>query len=169
MIISLIAALAKNRVIGKNNDLPWRLPDDMKYFMETTKGHCVIMGRKNYDSLPLKFRPLANRTNIVITRQQNFKAEGCIVVHSMEDALNVARQHQEKEVFVMGGAEIYAQALPLAHRLYLTQIDATIEGDTFFPAVDLGVYKELSRRKHSADQKHPYAFDFVVYERQNHI
>lgn len=165
MIISLIAALAKNRVIGKNNDLPWRLPDDMKYFMETTQGHCVIMGRKNYDSLPLKFRPLANRTNIVVTRQQNFKAEGCIVVHSMDDALNVARQHHEKEVFVMGGAEIYAQALPIANRLYLTEIDAEIEGDTFFPAVDHQVYTELSRKKHGVDEKHQYAFDFVVYEK----
>lgn len=170
MIISLIAALAKNRVIGKNNDLPWRLPDDMKYFMETTQGHCVIMGRKNYDSLPKKFKPLTNRTNIVVTRQQNFKAEGCIVVHSIEDALAIAReQKEEEEVFVMGGAEIYAQALPIAHRLYLTEIEVEIEGDTFFPAVDHGVYKELSRRNHGVDQKHPYAFDFVVYERQNHI
>lgn len=169
MIVSLIAALAKNRVIGKNNDLPWRLPDDMKYFMETTKGHCVIMGRKNYDSLPKKFKPLSDRTNIVVTRQQNFEAAGCIVVHSMEDALAVAKQHQEKEVFVMGGAEIYAQALSLANRLYLTEIDAEIEGDTFFPPVEYSLYKELSRKKHGVDEKHRYAFDFVVYERQNHI
>ncbi len=166
MIISLIAALAKNRVIGKNNDLPWRLPDDMKYFMETTKGHCVIMGRKNYDSLPHKFRPLANRTNIVVTRQQNFEAKGCIVVHSMEDALKAAQQHNEKEVFVMGGAEIYAQALKVANRLYLTEIDAEIDGDTFFPAVNYNDYKEISRIKHHADEKHRYAFDFVVYERK---
>lgn len=166
MIISLIAALAKNRVIGKNNDLPWRLPDDMKYFMETTKGHCVIMGRKNYDSLPHKFRPLANRTNIVVTRQQNFEAAGCIVVHSMEDALKEALKQKEKEVFVMGGAEIYAQALEVANRLYLTEIDAEIDGDTFFPAVNYNDYKEISRIKHHADEKHRYAFDFVVYERK---
>lgn len=166
MIISLIAALAKNRVIGKNNDLPWRLPDDMKYFMETTKGHCVIMGRKNYDSLPHKFRPLANRTNIVVTRQQNFEAAGCIVVHSIEDALNVARQQKEVEVFVMGGAEIYSQALPVANRLYLTEIDAEIDGDTFFPAVNHKDYKEISRINHNTDEKHRFAFDFVVYEKQ---
>lgn len=165
MIISLIAALAKNRVIGKNNDLPWRLPDDMKYFMETTKGHCVIMGRKNYDSLPHKFRPLANRTNIVVTRQQNFEAAGCIVVHSMEDALKTAQQHNEKEVFVMGGAEIYKQALPVANRLYLTEIDGEIDGDTFFPSVNYNDYTEISRINHGADEKHRYAFDFVVYER----
>lgn len=169
MILSLIAALAKNRVIGKNNDLPWRLPDDMKYFMETTQGHCVIMGRKNYDSLPKKFKPLSNRTNIVVTRQQNFKADGCIVVHSMEDALAVAREQKEKEVFVMGGAEIYTQALPMSNRLYLTEIEAEIEGDTFFPTVNYSVYKELSRKRHAVDEKHQYAFDFVVYERQNPI
>ena len=169
MIVSLIAALAKNRVIGKNNDLPWRLPDDMKYFMETTKGHCVIMGRKNYDSLPHKFRPLANRTNIVVTRQQNFEAAGCIVVHSIEDALNVARQQKEVEVFVMGGAEIYSQALPVANRLYLTEIDAEIDGDTFFPAVNHKDYKEISRINHNADEKHRFAFDFVVYEKQNQL
>lgn len=168
-MISLIAALAKNRVIGKNNDLPWRLPDDMKYFMETTKGHCVIMGRKNYDSLPQKFRPLANRTNIVVTRQQNFEAEGCIVVHSMEDALKTAQQHNEKEVFVMGGAEIYAQALKAANRLYLTEIDAEIDGDTFFPVVNYKAYKEVSRTRHHADEKHRYAFDFVIYEKQMQI
>ena len=169
MIISLIAALAKNRVIGKNNDLPWRLPDDMKYFMETTKGHCVIMGRKNYDSLPHKFRPLSNRTNIVVTRQKNFEAAGCIVVHSMKDALKVAQQQKETEVFVMGGAEIYTQALDVANRLYLTEIDAEVDGDTFFPALNYNLYKETSRKSHAADEKHRYAFDFVVYERKNPI
>src|SRR5690606_11318995 len=92
MIISAIAALSKNRVIGKNNDLPWRLPDDMKHFMETTKGHHVIMGRKNYDSLLDKFKPLPNRTNMVITRQQNFTAPGCIVLHSVEAGLEIARK-----------------------------------------------------------------------------
>lgn len=169
MIISLIAALAKNRVIGKNNDLPWRLPDDMKYFMEITKGHCVIMGRKNYDSLPIKFRPLSNRINIVVTRQLNFEAAGCIVVHSMDDALQVAHQQKEEEVFVMGGAEIYTQALPVANRLYLTEIEAEIEGDTYFPAVNHTMYKEISRTKHAIDEKHRYAFDFVVYEKQTQI
>ncbi len=165
MIISLIAAHTTNKVIGKNNDLPWRLPDDMKYFMETTKGHCVIMGRKNYESIPHKFRPLPNRINIVVTRQNNFKAEGCQVVHSLEEGIHFAKAHQEHEVFIIGGAEIYQQALPLADQLYLTEIHATIEGDTYFPTVDYHVFKEHSRIKHTADDKHAYPFDFVLYKR----
>ncbi|GCC51933.1 dihydrofolate reductase [Chryseotalea sanaruensis] len=165
MTISLIAALAKNRIIGKDNDLPWHLPDDMKFFMQSTKGHCVIMGRKNYDSLPPKYRPLANRTNIVVTRQKDFKAEGCHVVHSLEDALAFAKQQHETEVFVIGGAEIYKQALPHADLLYLTEIDANIEGDTYFPSVDHSKFKEQSRVAHAADAKHAFAFDFVLYKR----
>src|SRR6185436_10311768 len=106
MIISLIAAVTENHVIGKDNDLPWKLPDDMKFFMNTTKGHHVIMGRKNYDSLHEKFKPLPNRTNIVVTRQKNFNAPGCIVVHSVEEATKIARTNNETETFVIGGAEI---------------------------------------------------------------
>lgn len=166
MIISLIAALSSNRVIGKNNDLPWRLPDDMKYFMETTKGHHVIMGRKNYQSLPEKFRPLPNRTNIVVTRSTNFVAPGCQVVHSLENALAIARSTNQQEVFIIGGAEIYALGLGLATRLYLTEILAEVEGDTYFPEVNLTAWKELSRKRHLADDRHRYAFDFVVYERK---
>jgi dihydrofolate reductase len=165
MIISLIAALSENRVIGKNNDLPWRLPDDMKYFMETTKGHYVIMGRKNYQSLPEKFRPLPNRTNIVITRSQNFNAPGCEIAHNLTDALNTARRANQQEVFVIGGAEIYALSLSIAHRLYLTEIKAEIAGDTFFPRLNMTEWKELTRKKHPIDTKHLFEFDFVVYER----
>jgi len=166
MIISLIAALSLNRVIGKNNDLPWRLPDDMKYFMESTKGHYVIMGRKNYQSLPDKFRPLPNRTNIVITRSQDFKAPGCQVVHTLNDALEITRKANQQQVFIIGGAEIYALALPLANRLYLTEIQAEVVGDTYFPEVNMTTWKELSRRRHLADDRHLFAFDFVVYERK---
>jgi dihydrofolate reductase len=165
MIVSLIAAHTRNRVIGKNNDLPWRLPNDMKYFMETTQGHCVIMGRKNYESLPPKYRPLANRTNIVVTRTLQYEAPGCTVVHSFTDALAAAEQKNESEVFIIGGAEIYAQALPLAHRLYLTEIDAQLEGDTYFPVVNYQAFKEVVRKKNVADGRHAYSFDFVVYER----
>jgi dihydrofolate reductase len=167
MIISLIAALSKNRVIGKNNDLPWHLPDDMKYFMQTTRGHYVIMGRKNYDSIPEKFRPLADRTNIVVTRQQNFSAPGCLVVNSLEEGLALAKSNQEKEAFIIGGSEIYQQGLPHATRLYLTEIDAHIEGDTFFPEFDKSKWKEVSRKKHLQDEKHKFAFDFVVFDRDN--
>jgi len=166
MIISLIAAVAQNRVIGKNNDLPWKLPDDMKYFMQTTKGHHVIMGRKNYDSLPPKFRPLANRTNWVVTRQENFQAPGCTVVGSLEAAFAAIEKEKPKEIFVIGGADIYKQALPLAHRLYLTEIKASIEGDVFFPTFDSNDWKESARQHHPADDRHAYAFDFVVYDRK---
>lgn len=165
MIISLIAAITKNHVIGKNNALPWHLPDDMKYFMQTTKGHHVIMGRKNYESLPEKFRPLPNRTNIVITRQRNFKAPQCMVVHSIEEGIEIARKNGEAELFIIGGAAIYQQAMPQTQRMYLTEIDATLEGDTHFPGFVKSEWREVSRRHHSADERHAYAFDFVVYER----
>lgn len=165
MIISMIAALSKNRVIGKNNDLPWKLPDDMKFFMDTTKGHHAIMGRKNYESIPHKFKPLPERVNIVVTRQKNFHAPGCIVVDSLEKGLEIAKQNQETETFVIGGAEIYRLGLPYANKLYLTEIDAVIEGDTYFPEFDQREWRQLSRVHHDADARHKYPFDFVVYEK----
>ncbi|MFM7855661.1 MAG: dihydrofolate reductase, partial [Flammeovirgaceae bacterium] len=131
MTISLIAALTKNQVIGKNNDLPWHLPDDMKYFMQTTKGHCVVMGRKNFDSIPEKFRPLPNRTNIVVTRQSNWKAEKCIAVNSLPDAISIGKQKNETELFIIGGAEIYTLGFPITQRMYLTEIQTELAGDTF--------------------------------------
>ncbi|MCB0487625.1 MAG: dihydrofolate reductase [Cyclobacteriaceae bacterium] len=166
MKISLIAALSQNRVIGKNNDLPWRLPDDMKYFMETTSGHHVIMGRKNYDSLPEKFKPLPNRINIVVTRQKGFKAAGCEIVHSIEEGVEIGRKAEERELFIIGGAEIYKASLAVADCLYLTEIDAIIEGDTYFPEINPSEWREVSRKRHEADQKHKHAFDFVVYDRK---
>jgi dihydrofolate reductase len=165
MMISLIAAVTQNYLIGKDNDLPWHLPDDMKYFMQTTKGHHTVMGRKNYDSIPAKFRPLQNRTNIVVTRQQSFLAPGCIVVNSLEHALEIARQNGESETFIIGGAAIYALGLPFADKLYLTELKAEIEGDTYFPPVNLSEWREISRKHHETDDRHRYAFDFVVYEK----
>ncbi|HEY0770403.1 MAG TPA: dihydrofolate reductase [Sphingobacteriaceae bacterium] len=165
MILSMIAAVARNLTIGKDNDLPWKLPDDMKFFMNTTKGHFVIMGRKNYDSLHEKFKPLPNRTNIVVTRQRDFKAPGCMVTHNVNDAIAIAKNANEKETFIIGGAEIYKLALPEADRLYLTEIEADVEGDTFFPAFSKQEWKETSRNHHPADEKHKFAFDFVVYDR----
>lgn len=167
MTISLIAALTRNRVIGKNNDLPWHLPDDMKYFMQTTKGHYVIMGRRNYESIPAKYRPLPDRTNIVVTRQAHFHAPGCIVVHSLSEGLDTAAKSGEHEVFIIGGAQIYREALPLAQRLYLTEIHAELDGDTFFPELNLSEWKEISRQHHPADNRHQFAFDFVIYDRIN--
>ncbi len=167
MIVSLIAALTQNRVIGKNNDLPWHLPDDMKYFMNTTKQHHVVMGRKNYESIPEKFRPLPNRNNIVVSRNINFQAPQCIVTDSLEKAVTIANEAGEKELFVIGGAEIYHLAMPLADRLYLTEIAATLEGDTYFPAVDKSQWREVSRVHHDANNRHLFAFDFVQYQRKN--
>ena len=165
MIVSAIAALSKNRVIGKDNDLPWRLPDDMKFFMETTRGHHVIMGRKNYDSLHPKFKPLPQRTNIVITRQDDLHAPGCTVMHAVEPALEMAENNSEDECFIIGGAEIYKLAMPYTTRLYLTEIDAHVQGDTYFPEVNMRNWKETRRTHHPADQRHAYAFDIVVYDR----
>ena len=164
MIISLIAALTRNRVIGKDNDLPWHLPDDMKYFMQTTKGHHVVMGRKNYDSIPEKFRPLPNRTNIVVTRQKDLKLPGCLVVNALEDAVSIARNAGESELFIIGGSTIYRLGLPFADRLYLTEIDAELDGDTHFPAINRNDWKEVSRKHHPADDRHAFPFDFVIYD-----
>lgn len=165
MIVSAIAALSTNRVIGRNNDLPWRLPDDMKFFMNKTKGHHVVMGRKNYDSLHEKFKPLPQRTNIVITRQQDFVAPGCIVVNAIEPALELAAKNSETECFIIGGAEIYKLAMPYTTRLYLTEIDAIIEGDTYFPEIDQADWVETSREHHPGDDRHRFPFDIVVYNR----
>mgnify|MGYP006281644383 CR=1 FL=1 len=165
-MISLIAAVSANRVIGKSNDLPWHLPDDMRFFMQTTQGHAVIMGRRNYASIPEKYRPLPNRLNIVITRQENFQAPGCTVVGTPESALKAAKAAVEEEVFIIGGGEVYAAFMGIADRLYITEIDAEIEGDTFFPEFSTDNWTETSRRHHSADDRHRYSFDFVVYDRK---
>lgn len=166
MTISLIAALTRNHVIGRNNDLPWHLPDDMKYFMQTTKGHHVIMGRRNYDSIPEKFRPLPNRTNLVVTRQKDLRLPQCRVVNSLEEAIDVARTASEQELFIIGGAAIYTLGMPLAHRLYLTEIDTELQGDTFFPDFNKSEWTEVSRKHHPADDRHAYPFDFVIYNRK---
>jgi len=165
MIISLIAALSKNRVIGKNNDLPWHLPDDMKYFMQTTKGHHVIMGRKNYESIPEKFRPLPNRTNIVVTRQRDFSAPNCTIVNSIEQGLAMAKKAGELETFIIGGAQIYEEGMALTQRMYLTEIQAEIEGDTYFPEIQFRKWKETLRIHHPIDERHKFKFDFVIYDR----
>lgn len=165
MIISLIAAVADNNVIGRNNDLPWHLPTDMKHFRDTTMGHCVIMGRKNYDSIPLKYRPLEGRTNIVVTRQKNFKADGCIVVHSVKDALEECKKKNETEVFVIGGADIYNQTMDIADRIHYTKIHHSFDGDAFFPKIDLHKWKLISKKDIAADEKNKFPFSFCVYEK----
>lgn len=132
-IISAIAALGNQNQIGHGNNLIWHIPDDLKRFKELTLGHVVIMGRKTYESIPEKFRPLPNRTNIVITRDTTYEAPGCIIVHSIEEALKEAKKIEDQEAFIIGGAEIYTQALPYTDKLYLTLIDSDTPGDSFFP------------------------------------
>ncbi len=166
MIVSMIAAMGSNRVIGKDNDIPWHLPDDFKYFKNTTRGHHVIMGRKNWESLPHSFQPLPGRPNIIITRQSGFKAEGGQVVPSLEQALEIASKNNEPEAFIIGGGEIYRMGLILADRIYLTEINQAFDGQVTFPDFDKSVWQEESREHHSADERHKYSFDFVVYSRK---
>ncbi len=168
MRVSLIVAVANNGVIGKDNDLIWHLPKDMKFFKETTLGHHVIMGRKNFESIPEKYRPLPNRTNVVITRQSDYKAEGCVVVNSVEEALEIAEQNGDTEPFIIGGGQIYKIALEqnLVDKIYLTKVHHTFEGDTFFP--ELGNYwKESERIDCKADEKHAHDYSFLTFEKIN--
>lgn len=166
MHIALIWAMARNGVIGRDNKLPWYLPEDLKYFKRVTTGKPVIMGRKTYDSIG---RPLPNRTNIVVTRDASLQLPGVKVVTSLDDALDLARAESVisdvEEVIVMGGAEIYAQALPLADRLYVTLVHAEVDGDAVFPPIDLDAYQELAREDFTAEGPNPYDYSFVVYER----
>jgi len=167
MRVSLIWAMARNRVIGRDNALPWRLPDEMRYFMRTTLGKPVIMGRKQWQSM---HKPLPKRTNIVITRDRSFAANGAIVVHTLDEALARAQDTlgadaAHGEAMVIGGAEIYALALPVADRLYCTLIDADIDGNTRFPEFDQRAFREISREDHPADDRHAYAYSIRVLDR----
>jgi len=165
--VSLIWAMARNRVIGRDNALPWRLPDEMRYFMRTTLGKPVIMGRKQWQSMD---KPLSKRTNIVITRDRSFVANGAIVVHTLDEALAKARDAlgadaAHGEAMVIGGAEIYALALPVADRLYCTKIDADIDGNTHFPEFDERAFREVSREDHRSDERHAYSYSIRVLDR----
>lgn len=166
MKISLIAAVAHNNVIGKNNRLIWRLPADMKFFKDKTTGHCVVTGRKNYESIPEKFRPLPERTNIVVTRQQGYRAPGAIVAETIEQALAIAKEKNETEVFIIGGGDVYKQTIGIAHKLYITHINHTFEGDTFFPEIDLTYWKEIRRDVFLPDEKNKYPFYIAEYQRK---
>ncbi|MGC3982195.1 MAG: type 3 dihydrofolate reductase [Steroidobacteraceae bacterium] len=159
-MLSLILAVADNGVIGQQNGLPWRLPEDLKRFKQVTLGKPVIMGRKTFDSIG---KPLPGRTNIVITRQPDLQLPGCTVVPSLPTALVAAGAVEE--AMIMGGAEIYRQALPLAQRIYLTQVHAQIEGDAYFEALDAKQWQEIAREDYSADARHAHAYSFVVLER----
>ena len=159
-MITMIAAIGSNNAIGKDNELLWHLPNDLKRFKKVTAGHHVIMGRKTYESLG---RPLPNRTNIIISRNEEFRAEGCVVVNSLEAALAAAVA--DPNPFILGGAQIYTQAMPLADVLDITLVKANLEADAFFPEIDPTVWKEVSREDFQADDIHAYNYSFVKYKK----
>lgn len=159
-MISLIAAVARNRVIGAGNRLIWHISEDLRHFKTITSGHPVIMGRKTFESLG---RPLPNRTNVVISRQTDYRAEGCIVVDSLVNALLLFPAAEE--VFIIGGAQIYAQALPLADRFYLTEVDADFSGDTYFPEWDRSEWRLTEQDSFPRGEKFPHPFTFLRYDR----
>ena len=163
MKLSLIAALATNDVIGRDNQVPWHLPTDLRRFKELTMGHHLVMGRKTFDSVG---RPLPGRTTVVITRSNDWSADGVAVVHSLEDALRVAANAGESEVFIAGGAEIYELAMHRADRMYLTRVHAEVEGDTFFPEFDdVSEWRLVDAEHCEADERNLYPFSFLTYER----
>lgn len=162
MLISLIAALDHNMVIGKNNDIPWRLPKEWEYVKKTTMGHPIIMGRKNFESIG---RALPGRRNIILTRDKGYSAEGCEVVHSIEDIFTSCEN--EGEVFIFGGEQIYTLFLPYVDKMYITKIHYEFDGDTFFPEINFENWNEVSVEKGTTDEKNPYIYYFHIYERKS--
>ena len=160
--VTLIAAASENNIIGKDNKLIWRLSDDLKHFKELTKGHFVIMGRKTFESMP---KALPNRTNVIITRKTDYKAENTIVVNSLEKALKVAEN--DNQPFVIGGGEIYKLSMEIADRIELTRVHTSIEGDTSFPEIDLEKWKEVKNEKRFKNEKNEYDFSFLRYDKIN--
>jgi dihydrofolate reductase len=163
VIVSIIAAMDRKRGIGVDNKLPWRLSADLKRFRDLTMGHHIIVGRKTFESIG---RPLPGRRMIVVTRNRAYKAEGCDLVHSVEDALNLARERDESEVFICGGAEIYAQSIGIADRMYLTLVEAEVAADIFFPEFDEREWSEPERFYQPADEKNQYPFTFELLVRR---
>ncbi|HKJ05839.1 MAG TPA: dihydrofolate reductase [Flavobacteriaceae bacterium] len=159
-MITIIAAVAKNNALGKDNKLIWHLPADLKRFKKVTSGHHVIMGRKTYESLG---KPLPNRTNIIITRKKDYTAENCIVVHSLTEAIAAAKN--DENPYILGGAEIYQQAIKIADKLDLTFVHKAFEADAFFPEINKNKWVETSRKDYKADEKNKYDYSFVTYKR----
>ena len=163
-MLSMIVAVSENNVIGKENKLLWHLPDDLKHFKRTTKGHHVIAGRKTFES---QGRPLPKRTNIVITRNKDICIEGCHIAHSLDEAIVMARE--DNEPFIIGGEEIYKQAMEKVDRIYITRIHETFDGDTYFPEIDERKWEVVSSKYHGIDDKHPYPFTIYILEKKTHI
>ncbi len=161
MKISLIVAASENNVIGRDNDLPWKLPDDMKFFVRTTKGHHILTGRKNLESFG---KLLPNRTNIVLTKKRDYEFEGAAIFHELEEAVEFARSRGEEELMVIGGGEIYRQFMDKADRIYLTRVHTEIEGDTYFPELNED-WKLISEEYHPKDERHAFDFTFMMFDR----
>jgi dihydrofolate reductase len=161
MTLSLVVAASSNNVIGRDGGLPWHLPDDLRQFKRLTTGKAVIMGRSTYESIG---RPLPDRRNIVMTRNADYVADGCDVVSSVSEAMDAVEGAEE--VMIIGGGQVYRDFLPLANRIYLTRVQAEVEGDTYFPEIDEAAWRLVSSEHHAADEKHRYAFDVMVFERR---
>ncbi len=163
MIVSLIAAMGKNRVIGKDNKMMWHLPLEFKYFKDTTFGHCIITGRKNFEA---QGRPLPGRTNIVITRQKDLELAGCVVVNSLDAALDYAKENGETEAFVTGGGQIYAQAVAKADKIYLTEVDYATEGQVYFPEFNESEYQKELVHAEGVSEKNKLAWQAFLYTKK---
>ncbi|WP_395634215.1 dihydrofolate reductase [Flavobacterium sp.] len=160
-MITVIAAVAENNALGKENQLLWHLPDDFKRFKTLTSGHYIIMGRKTFESFP---KPLPNRTHVIISRQANYQPEGCIVVNSLEQAIEACPKTEE--VYIIGGGEIYRQSIAVADKLDLTKVHASFEADTLFPEIDLSQWQLVFEEHHPKDERHDYAFTFQTFTRK---
>lgn len=163
MNISLVVAASDNNVIGKNNQLVWNLPDDMKHFKNVTWGMPVVMGRKTFESFK---RPLPGRKNIVLSNQKDIKIEGAIVLNSMQDVEFLVKEMDVKEIMVIGGGEVYKMYYPKANKIFMTRVNAVVEGDTFFPLIEQKDWTLVSSIKNAADEKHVYSFDYELWERK---
>ncbi|WP_175073051.1 dihydrofolate reductase [Terribacillus sp. AE2B 122] len=164
-MISLLFAMDQNRGIGYENDLPWRLPRDLRFFKEKTTGQIIVMGRKTLDSMN---GALPNRTNVVLTRDKAFKADGVTILHDVNAVKELADEHSEKEIFIIGGSEIFSQTLEIADRIYMTYIEDNFPADTYFPDFPLNKWQETSREKGVKDERNPYDYYFIQYDRVRH-
>ena len=162
MRVSAIWAQDRQGVIGSDNQIPWYLPDDLKYFKRCTLGHHIISGRKNFESIG---KPLPRRTNIIVTRNPFYAVTGCVVLHSVEEALSFAFANGDDEAFIVGGGEIYRLAMPYVDKLYITDVDAEVEGDVYAPEIDRSSWDKIGQEFHPADDRHKFSFTFRVFER----
>ncbi len=167
MMIALIVAASENNVIGKDNTLPWRLPDDLKFFKEKTEGHPLIMGRKTFESLP---GLLPNRRHIIVTRDRDYNADSAEEASSLDEAIMFAhKDNPAEQIYIIGGGDIFAQAMDIANVIYLTRVHADVKGDVFFPEIDMNQWEEVERTEHPADERHQYAFSFITYRKTSRL